>query len=136
MKSNNDSIVARIVEVMNERGLNQTRLASDIGFPQANISLILKQKRGARPLIEKISSAYGVNPAWLFTGLGAKYQIKTEDIPDSSGTSSLTKEERLSLVHELNNLHKRHQDLMEEAANIMSRVVQINEKLIFGDIIA
>lgn len=127
---NNDGIVHRIKEIMSEKGLNQSELGHDIGFPQANISLILKQQRGAMPLIEKLSAAYNISKEWLLTGLGTKY-IKSEILANTD-ISELTKEERLSLVHELNDLQKRHQDLMSEAQGIMDRIVKINERLLFS----
>lgn len=131
MRYNNNDIVDRIKEIMSEKFLNQTSLGRELGFSQSNISQILRKERGAMPLIEKISQNYNVSREWLLTGLGSKY-MDYEEKSKSSDLSELTNQERLSLVRELNELQKRHQDLMKEAGGIMDRVIKINERLLFG----
>ena len=131
MMYKDERIIGRIREIMKERNINQKALESDTGIVQSSISQMLGLHRSALPLIEAMSKVYGVNREWLLTGLGEKYGLIP--IGRSSRHGELSDGERLLLVKELNTLHFRHQDLMNESSRIMEIVAKVNSRLMYGE---
>lgn len=135
MDYKSEEIKNRIEEIMREKGLNGKQLAKAVSIDQSTVSSVLGLKRSPMSLLEKISSTYGVNKMWLLTGRGIKY-IASDLALDKTMTdvNNLSIEERAKMVNDINQLYKRHQDLLAEASEVMKQIVELNKSLLLSNI--
>lgn len=68
---------SRIRQVLSEKGLSQAQLARLVGVKQQTISYICSPDSPASTsrYAPKIASVLGVNPTWLQSGVGGKYDL-------------------------------------------------------------
>lgn len=133
MDYRNVSICERIKDVMHEEALSQKELAERTGVVQSSISAILNGKRSPEPLVNAMGDKMGISKQWLVNGVGLKYENSKAIAEDSKNMElheSLSMEEKVSLMKEMNALYEKHQSLLEEAQNIMKSIVEINKKII------
>lgn len=124
-------IKERIEEVMREKGLSQKDLTEQTGICQSSISAILRLQRSPMPLIEKMDVVMGINKTWLLTGGGQKYNISDQSY--SKNIANLSIEERAKMINDINQLYKRHQDLLSEASEVMKQIVELNKSLLLSN---
>ena len=134
MDYKSEEIKNRIEEIMQEKGLNGKQLAEAVSIDQSTVSAVLGLKRSPMSLLDKISSTYGINKTWLLTGRGTKY-IANDLMIDKSiaDVNNLSIEERAKMVNDINQLYKRHQDLLAEASAVMKQIVELNKSLLLSD---
>jgi transcriptional regulator with XRE-family HTH domain len=73
--NNNQDIILRIRELMEELALNQTTFSKESHIEQANLSAILNGKRPiGSAVINKIVLAFDINKNWLITGEGEHFR--------------------------------------------------------------
>jgi transcriptional regulator with XRE-family HTH domain len=135
MDYKNEEIKNRIEEIMREKGLSGKGLAEDLSYDQSSISAVLNLKRSPMALIEKMSEAYGISKTWFLTGGGTKF-TSSEQIIDKklANVNNLSIEERAKMINDVNQLYKRHQDLLEEASKVMKQIVELNKALLINNI--
>ena len=51
---------------------------------------------------------------------------------DSISANGLTKEEKLQLINNLEELYRKHQKILDEASKVMKEIAAINKLLIIG----
>lgn len=134
MEYKEESIINRIKEVMKERGITgQKEFEAAVGVAQSTISAIFNLNRSSLPLIEAMSEKFNISKQWLLTGVGMKYlQANIENSPVN--LSEMTNSDRIDLLNRLNLLYDRHQKIMEEEQDIMKQILELNRKLILGNI--
>jgi len=127
-------ICNRIEEIMREKGLTKSELAAQVSIAQPTVSAILNMKRSPMALINKMCDTFGLNKTWLLTGGGSKYN--TNDTPLNKNITSkreLSLEERAKILNDVNQLYKRHQELLAEASDIMQQIVELNKTLLLNE---
>lgn len=136
MEYRDADVIERIKEIMHEESLNQKGLMDATGIVQSSVSAILNGKRSPEPLVNAMSEKLGINKQWLFTGVGFKYSNSkniAENINDIASCESVSIEEKVGLMKEMNALYEKHQSLLEEAQNIMKTIVEINKKILISN---
>lgn len=64
-------IAQRVKEVRKEEGLSQEQFAKRIGYSKIQVHSVEKERVApSNQFIEKIVSEFGVDPEWIFTGVG------------------------------------------------------------------
>jgi len=129
-------ICERIKDVMHEMSLGQKDLSSKTGVVQSSISAILSGKRSPSPLVKAMSDKMGINKEWLVNGVGLKYESSeniASDSKDIAKLQSISPDERIGLIKEMNALYKKHQSLLDEASSIMKTIVGINKKILISN---
>ena len=65
----NLSIGSRLVQVIKDNGINQSKLADSVGLSTGYLSEIIKDKKvPSKTVLMAIQGAYGVSAHWLLTG--------------------------------------------------------------------
>lgn len=137
MDYRNVSVCERIKDVMHEESLNQKDLADRTGVVQSSISAMLNGKRSPEPLVNAMSDKMGISRQWLVNGVGLKYEnskIIADDSKNIAGCESLSMEEKVSLMKEMNALYEKHQSLLEEAQSIMKTIIEIHKKILISNL--
>lgn len=125
-------IIERIKEVMREQQLNQGMLSEKTGVIRSSISAILSGTRNNKPLVNAMAEKMGVNKEWLLLGSGFKYS-ESNDVANVAESSQFDINERNAIMRELNALYSRHQNLLEEASEIMKTIVELNKKILLNE---
>lgn len=136
MDYRNVNICERIKDIMHEESLSQKELASKTGVVQSSISAILGGKRSPDPLVNAMNEKMGISKEWLINGAGLKYEnskIIANDSNDMAVCGSLSMEDKVSLIKEMNALYEKHQSLLEEAQSIMKTIIEINKKILISN---
>lgn len=126
-------ICQRIEEVMREKGITKSELAVQVSIAQPTVSAVLNLKRSPMALINKMCEKYGLNKTWLLTGGGSKYNTNSTPLNIDITSNKLSLEERARILNDVNQLYKRHQDLLAEASDIMLQIVELNKKLLLNE---
>lgn len=122
MKS--DIVGNRIRTLMKENRLSQRAVEKNTGVNQSVLSEVINGRRDYERVVDKLCSAYGWSRDFIITGRNY--------IANSNNDTSLSKEERQFLINNLHELYIRHEDLIQQAGNIMKQIAAINKILIIG----
>ena len=134
MDYKDEKICERIEIIMREKGLTRAALAEEVKIAQSTVSAILNMRRPPMPLIEKMCSFYGINKSWILTGGGAKYNSNDVKLDNNiASLQNLSIEERAKMINDINQLYKRHQDLLAEASEVMKQIVELNKSLLLSN---
>ena len=120
---------------MEEESLKQKDLAEKTGVFQSTISSILNGSRSPMPLVDAMVEKMGIKKEWLINGIGFKYdRVDNYSNDIASEESTLSMDDKISVMKEINMLYNRHQSLLEEAQNIMKTIIELNKKVLFNGI--
>lgn len=121
---------SRIKIILKERNLSQRDVSDKTGQPQSVISDIINGRRDYDKLVNLLSEVYGWSRDYIITGRG---ELITQNIANSDNSNSgLSKEEKLRLVANLEELYRKHQQLLDDASQVMKEIAAINKLLIVG----
>lgn len=135
MANRNEEICNRIKSIMEEESLKQKDLAEKTGVFQSTISSILNGSRSPMPLVDAMVEKMGIKKEWLINGIGFKYdRVDNYSNNIASEDSTLSMDDKISVMKEINMLYNRHQSLLEEAQNIMKTIIELNKKILFNGI--
>lgn len=126
-----DKIIGqRIAKILKDNRYSQRQFAEENGYTQSVISEILRGKREIDKLINIVAEKFGVSRDYLITGTESN---KMDFIANNSiSANGLTKEDKFNLVHNLEELYSKHQQLLSDASKVMKEIVAINKLLVFG----
>lgn len=134
MDYKDEKICERIENIMREKGLTRAGLADEVKIAQSTVSAILNMRRSPMPLIEKMCSVYSINKSWILTGGGAKYNSSDNTLNKNiANVQNLSVQERAKMINDINQLYKRHQDLLAEASEVMKQIVELNKSLLLSN---
>ena len=86
-----EAVSKRLKELIEELGVNQTEFAAAIGTTQNTINAYFTNRRQlTEGMAAKIGLKYGINPQWLLSGEGQKY--------NENQTSQLQKANQLKQI--------------------------------------
>lgn len=128
MKS--EVIGKRIAKILKDNRYSQRQFAEETGYTQSVVSEIIRGNREIDKLINIVAEKFGVSRDFLITG---KESNKMDLIAsDSIPANGLTKEEKLRLFDNLEELYRKHQQLLDDASQVMKEIAAINKILIVG----
>ena len=120
----------RIAKILKDNRYSQRQFAEENGYTQSVISDILRGRREIDKLINIVAERFGVSRDYLITGNESN---KMDFIAsDSISANGLTKEEKLQLINNLEELYRKHQKILDEASQVMKEIAAINKLLIIG----
>lgn len=124
----NKNVGKRIKDLLKENGITQIKVAKATGKTQSVISDIINGRRDCDELVNQLSSLYGWSRDYLMDGV----RNNREDFIANSDNSNkgLTKEEKIKLIENLQGLYKKHQELLNDASQVMKEIAAINRILI------
>lgn len=127
-------IVERIKAIMREEGVKQVEFAKRLNTDQSSVSAVLNLKRSPMALVDKIEKVLGINRTWLLTGEGVQHDPADVELDKNiANLSTLSIEDRTKMLSDVNLLYKRHQDLLEEASEVMKQIVELNKILLLNE---
>lgn len=127
-------IVERIKAIMREEGVKQVEFAKRLNTDQSSVSAVLNLKRSPMALVDKIEKVLGINRTWLLTGEGVQHGAEDVELDKNiANLSTLSIEDRTKMLSDVNLLYKRHQDLLEEASEVMKQIVELNKILLLNE---
>ena len=120
----------RIAKILKDNRYSQRKFAEEINMPQSVISEIINGNREVDKLVNIVSDKFGISRDYLITGVEANRNdmIASDSIP----ANGLTKEEKLRLVANLEELYRKHQSLLDDASQVMMEIAAINKILIMA----
>lgn len=120
----------RIAKILKDNRYSQRKFAEEVNMPQSVISEIINGNREVDKLVNIVSDKFGISRDYLITGVEAnrKDMIASDSIP----ANGLTKEEKLRLVANLEELYRKHQSLLDDASQVMMEIAAINKILIMA----
>ena len=120
----------RIAKILKDNRYSQRKFAEEVNMPQSVISEIINGNREVDKLVNIVSDKFGISRDYLITGVEANRNdmIASDSIP----ANGLTKEEKLRLVANLEELYRKHQSLLDDASQVMREIAAINKILILG----
>lgn len=128
MKS--EVIGKRIAKILKDNRYSQRQFAEETGYTQSVVSEIIRGNREIDKLINIVAEKFAVSRDYLITG---KESNKMDLIAsDSIPANGLTKEEKLRLFDNLEELYRKHQQLLDDASQVMKEIAAINKILIVG----
>jgi transcriptional regulator with XRE-family HTH domain len=120
----------RIRLILKEKGLSQRQVESDSGINQSVLSDVIRGNRDYEKVVERLSTHYGWSRDFIVMGKG---NIEQSTIAESNqNDNGLSKEEKLRLINNLEELYRRHQQLLDDASLVMKEIAAINKLLIIG----
>ena len=120
----------RIRLILKEKGLSQRQVESDSGINQSVLSDVIRGNRDYEKVVERLSTHYGWSRDFIVMGKGT---IEQSNIAESNqNDNGLSKEEKLRLINNLEELYRRHQQLLDDASLVMKEIAAINKLLIIG----
>lgn len=126
-----DKIIGqRIAKILKDNRYSQRQFAEETGYTQSVISEILRGNREIDKLINIVAEKFGVSRDYLITGTESN---KMDLIANNSiYANGLSKEDKFNLVHNLEELYSKHQQLLSDASKVMKEIAAINKLLILG----
>jgi len=120
----------RIAKILKDNRYSQRKFAEEVNMPQSVISEIINGNREVDKLVNIVSDKFGISRDYLITGVEANRNdmIASDSIP----ANGLTKEEKLRLVANLEELYRKHQSLLDDASHVMREIAAINKILIMA----
>ena len=126
-----DEIVGnRISKVLKDNGYSQRSFAAEVGISQSVVSDMIRGRREIDKLVNIVAERFGVSRDYLITG--EESNRKDMIASDSISANGLTKEEKLRLVANLEELYRKHQSLLDDASQVMKEIAAINKILIMA----
>lgn len=120
----------RIAKILKDNRYSQRQFAEENGYTQSVISDILRGRREIDKLINIVAERFGVSRDYLITGNESN---KMDLIASNSiSANGLTKDEKLQLINNLEELYRKHQKILDEASQVMKEIAAINKLLIIG----
>ena len=120
----------RIAKILKDNRYSQRKFAEEINMPQSVISEIINGNREVDKLVNIVSDKFGISRDYLITGVEANRNDMIAS--DSISANGLTKEEKLRLVANLEELYRKHQSLLDDASQVMMEIAAINKILIMA----
>lgn len=120
----------RIAKILKDNRYSQRKFAEEINMPQSVISEIINGNREVDKLVNIVSDKFGISRDYLITGVESNRNDMIAS--DSISANGLTKEEKLRLVANLEELYRKHQSLLDDASQVMREIAAINKILILG----
>lgn len=120
----------RIAKILKDNRYSQRKFAEEINMPQSVISEIINGNREVDKLVNIVSDKFGISRDYLITGVEANRNDMIAS--DSISANGLTKEEKLRLVANLEELYRKHQSLLDDASQVMREIAAINKILIMA----
>lgn len=90
-----DSVAKKLKEFFKERGITQTQAAELLETSQQVVQKLLKDRPFGKRTAAKWSEVFGINPAWLLTGVGEMF---LEDEQQRTNTTKKVVEESNAIV--------------------------------------
>ena len=120
----------RIRTYMKQNGLTQEKVADDLRLKQSSVSGMISGKRDTIRLAIDMADYYKV-PRETFLGedIPLSQAIAKRDITENG----LSTDEKFNLVHNLEELYRKHQQLLDDASQVMKEIAAINKLLIIGN---
>lgn len=126
-----DEIVGnRISKVLKDNGYSQRSFAVEVGISQSVVSDMIRGRREIDKLVNIVAERFGVSRDYLITG--EESNRKDMIASDSISANGLSKEEKLRLINNLEELYRKHQKLLDDASQVMKEIAAINKLLIIG----
>lgn len=119
----------RIRLLMKENHLSQRLVEEQTGVNQSVLSEVINGRRDYEKTIEKLCAAYNWSRDFFVTGNGSPTQ---EIAKSDNSNNALSKEEKLRLISNLEQLYSKHQKLLDDASQVMKEIAAINKLLIVG----
>jgi len=120
----------RIRIILKKKGLSQRQVEADAGINQSVLSDVIRGNRDYEKVVERLSSRYGWSRDFIVMGKG---EIEQSNIAKSNqNNNGLSKEEKLRLINNLQELYLKHQKLLDDASQVMKEIAAINKILIAG----
>jgi len=120
----------RIRIILKKKGLSQRQVEADAGINQSVLSDVIRGNRDYEKVVERLSSRYGWSRDFIVMGKG---EIEQTNIAESNqNNNGLSKEEKLRLINNLQELYLKHQKLLDDASQVMKEIAAINKILITG----
>jgi len=120
----------RIRIILKKKGLSQRQVEADAGINQSVLSDVIRGNRDYEKVVERLSSRYGWSRDFIVMGKG---EIEQSNIAKSNqNNNGLSKEEKLRLINNLQELYLKHQKLLDDASQVMKEIAAINKILITG----
>lgn len=120
----------RIAKILKDNRYSQRQFAEENGYTQSVISDILRGRREIDKLINIVAERFGVSRDYLITGNESNKMDLIAS--DSISANGLTKDEKLQLINNLEELYRKHQKILDEASQVMKEIAAINKLLIIG----
>lgn len=120
----------RIAKILKDNRYSQRKFAEEVNMPQSVISEIINGNREVDKLVNIVSDKFGISRDYLITGVEANRNDMIAS--DSISANGLTKEEKLRLVANLEELYRKHQSLLDDASQVMREIAAINKILIMA----
>ncbi len=120
----------RIAKILKDNRYSQRKFAEEVNMPQSVISEIINGNREVDKLVNIVSDKFGISRDYLITGVEANRNDMIAS--DSISANGLTKEEKLRLVANLEELYRKHQSLLDDASQVMKEIASINKILIMA----
>lgn len=120
----------RIAKILKDNRYSQRKFAEEVNMPQSVISEIINGNREVDKLVNIVSDKFGISRDYLITGVEANRNDMIAS--DSISANGLTKEEKLRLVANLEELYRKHQSLLDDASQVMREIASINKILIMA----
>lgn len=120
----------RIAKILKDNRYSQRKFAEEVNMPQSVISEIINGNREVDKLVNIVSDKFGISRDYLITGVEANRNDMIAS--DSISANGLTKEEKLRLVDNLEELYRKHQSLLDDASQVMREIAAINKILIMA----
>jgi len=120
----------RIAKILKDNRYSQRKFAEEVNMPQSVISEIINGNREVDKLVNIVSDKFGISRDYLITGVEANRNDMIAN--DSISANGLTKEEKLRLVANLEELYRKHQSLLDDASQVMREIAAINKILIMA----
>ncbi len=120
----------RIAKILKDNRYSQRKFAEEVNMPQSVISEIINGNREVDKLVNIVSDKFGISRDYLITGVEANRNDMIAS--DSISANGLTKEEKLRLVANLEELYRKHQSLLDDASHVMREIAAINKILIMA----
>jgi len=120
----------RIAKILKDNRYSQRQFAEETGYTQSVVSEIIRGNREIDKLINIVAEKFAVSRDYLITGKESNKMdlIASDNIP----ANGLTKEEKLRLFDNLEELYRKHQQLLDDASHVMKEIAAINKILIVG----
>lgn len=109
---------------MKENKLSQRVVEEATGVNQSVLSEVINGRRDYERVVDRLCSAYNWSRDFIITGMN--------NIANCDNTRTLNTDERQSLINNLHDLYKKHEDLLKEAGMVMKQIATINKILIIG----
>ena len=125
-----ENVGKRISKVLKDNGFSQRTFADKIGLSQSVVSDMIRGRRQIDKLVNIVAERFGVSRDYLITGNESNKMDLIAS--DSISANGLTKDEKLQLINNLEELYRKHQKILDEASQVMKEIAAINKLLIIG----